>query len=460
MAAALIQSRKGEQELLFNVIGVDLLHEDHYWKIARAITGQAPVSSSDSSIDQIYTQAPLQGNFTATYSETAYQMADVIIVDVNVDVNRVVAGDIREYSVSLDGLRRAITSIGQNMRANSLVLVETTLPPGTTEKVIAPLLRAELKKRQLPEDEFGLAYSFERVMPGNDYLASILAFHRAFAGIDQSSAERVNHFLSSFIDTTNFPLRQLKSTTACEMAKVLENSYRATNIAFIDEWTRFSQEAGVDLYEIVDSIRVRPTHSNIMKPGFGVGGYCLTKDALLGDWSLKNLFHSQSDLDFSRQAIAVNDRMPEQVMGLIEKIFPRVKGIRAALLGVSYRPDVADTRNTPAAYFSDLCLTAGMSLSFHDPLVSFWSERNISISTELDEVNGPGLELLIFALPDKMYQALNAERIQTLFPEATVVIDANDVLSDSTARSLFQRGIRVAGVGKGHWNPYWKVKYA
>ncbi len=457
MTAALVQSRNAKHELNYNIIGVDLLHVEHYWKIARANLGLSPILSRDSSIDKIYTSTTTSGNFTATYHPVAYSMADVIIVDVNVDVDREIAGNISDYKVSLDSLHAAIVVLAQNMKPDALILVETTLPPGTTEKFIAPIIRHELLHRKLPQDDFRLAYAFERVMPGRGYMASILSFYRAFAGIDIKSAVRTRNFLESFVDTVAYPLHELGSTTACEMAKVLENSYRATNIAFIDEWTTFAHQAGVNLYEIVDAIRVRPTHSNIMAPGFGVGGYCLTKDALLGDWSLKNLYDSTENLDFSCQAISVNDRMPEHVMNIISEVYPEPTGISVAILGISYRPDVADTRNTPAAYFSDLCLSAGMLPSYHDPLVTFWIERNIPVVNNFSELSKNGVEVVVFALPSQEYRQLTPETIMNIFPDLRLLIDANNVLTDEVAEMLFQQGIQVAGLGKGHWNHYWRA---
>ena len=121
-------------------------------------------------------------------------------------------------------------------------------------------------------------------MPGAQYLASITDFHRVFAAGTDVARKSVRQFLESFINTGDFPLFELETPTASELAKVLENTFRAVNIALIQEWSELAQAAQVDLFKVIDAIRVRPTHRNIMMPGFGVGGYCLTKDALLADW--------------------------------------------------------------------------------------------------------------------------------------------------------------------------------
>ena len=114
----------------------------------------------------------------------------------------------------------------------------------------------------------------------------------------------------TIISTDEYPLTRLGNTNETEMAKVLENSYRAMNIAFMVEWSRFAEEVGVNLYEVVDAIRMRPTHANLMYPGIGVGGYCLTKDALLASWARQNLIGERQPLSQSESAININDQMP------------------------------------------------------------------------------------------------------------------------------------------------------
>ena len=139
--------------------------------------------------------------------------------------------------------------------------------------------------------------------------------------IDQKSADSVESFLKTIIDTNNCELTRLHHTNATEIAKVLENSYRATNIAFVVEWSRFAEEAGVDLYSIVNAIRVRETHSNLMYPGIGVGGYCLTKDPLLASWSRKHFFDSKAGLNMSTNSVSTNDQMPIFAFNRLVEVF-------------------------------------------------------------------------------------------------------------------------------------------
>ena len=132
------------------------------------------------------------------------------------------------------------------------------------------------------------------------------------------------NFFVRLSSTDEYPLTRLGNTHATEMAKVLENSYRAMNIAFMVEWSRFAEEAGVDIYEVVNAIRMRPTHKNIMLPGLGVGGYCLTKDPLLASWARMNLFGSDEPLDQSETGVHINDQMPILCFSIFAVTIPRI----------------------------------------------------------------------------------------------------------------------------------------
>ena len=158
-------------------------------------------------------------------------------------------------------------------------------------------------------------------MPGPEYINSIKNFYRVYSGIDENSATETEKFLKTIISTKEYPLTKLVNTNATEMAKVLENSYRAMNIAFAVEWSRYAEEAGVNLYEIVNAIRMRPTHSNLMYPGIGVGGYCLTKDPLLASWAKINHFNSNDSLEQSEKGVRINDKMPHYAFDFMKKAF-------------------------------------------------------------------------------------------------------------------------------------------
>jgi nucleotide sugar dehydrogenase len=243
-------------------------------KIADSLNnGIFPIKADDPKIAEYFDAARRRNNFYATVDVAAYAVADVIIVDINLDVCKTndAEGTLDGFNVDLSPFVTAIRMIGLYCRPEVMVLVETTVPPGTCKKVVAPTLKAVLEERGLPSDKIRIGHSYERVMPGPHYIDSIQNFYRVYSGIDKESADAVEAFLKTIIRTDEYPLTRLGSTNATETAKVLENSYRAMNIAFMVEWSRMAEEAGVDLYEVVNAIRQRPTHNNLMFPGIGVG---------------------------------------------------------------------------------------------------------------------------------------------------------------------------------------------
>lgn len=390
----------------YAVIGVDLATPGSWWRVASLRDGVFPLAASDPKIPEFHERAKAQGNFLATADPYAYALADVVIVDVNLDVakNSSVDGELDGYGVDLSGFRAAIATIGAHCRPDALVLVETTVPPGTSEKIVLPTLREALAQRGLSSEALRVGHSYERVMPGPDYIDSIRTFPRVYSGVDDASAEATERFLRTIIDTEKCPLTRLHSTNATEMAKVLENSYRAMNIAFMVEWSRFAEEAGVDIYSVVQAIRVRPTHVNLMLPGIGVGGYCLTKDPLLASWSRQQLFGGSAPLAVSEQAVRINDRMPRFAYEFLAQHVPDLAGRRVLLLGVSYRGDVGDTRFSPVEPFYTRLVGAGAEVLLHDPFVPFWVEQDRAVDAEAAPLLAQSPSVIVVSAGHRMYR--------------------------------------------------------
>lgn len=451
MAAALSNAKTYDGGLLYNVIGVDLADAENYWKIGRINNGKSPVISSDKNMDNAYRNAHDQKNLLATYSEYAYSKADIVVIDIHLDISKKEIGDPYNYSFSFDKYKKAIEVVAQNISENSLVIVETTVPPGTTQRVIYPIFKDIFKKRGLDINKLYLSHSYERVMPGIQYLNSIINFYRVYSGINDISKKKAGNFFESFINTKEYPLFELHSTTASEMSKVLENSFRAMNIAFIQEWTEYAQSANVNLFEVIDAIRVRPTHRNIMLPGFGVGGYCLTKDSLLADWSYNNIFNESNHLEMSLNAVKINDLMPEYAFKLLKGEMSNLARMHVSLLGISYLNGVADTRYTPSHLFYKRCKEEGAIINLHDPIVSFWAEENIDIDTNIESLRSLRHDAAIFAVRHDHYLNLTTKEILYLLNGVKVIIDANNIISDEKAKELSESGVKMIGVGKGHW---------
>jgi UDP-N-acetyl-D-glucosamine dehydrogenase len=420
----------------YAVIGVDLARKDTFWKIKSINEGIFPIFASDPKIEEFYQKSKDKGNFYATFDPFAYSLADAIIVDINLDVQKKsnFDKDLESYDVDLNPFKMAMKAIGKVCKSDVLILVETTVPPGTCQKIVKPTIEACLTERGLPTMMFKLGHSFERVMPGPDYIDSIQNFYRVYSGIDKQSADAIESFLHTIISTEKYPLSRLGSTNATEMAKVLENSYRSMNIAFMVEWSRFAEEAGVNIYELVDAIRMRPTHSNLMYPGIGVGGYCLTKDPLLASWARQNLFGSTEKLDQSEFGVQINDKMPLFSFNFLKKHFcENLLGKRVLLLGVSYRGNVGDTRNTPVEPLYDYLEKEGCIIQIHDPYVNFWEEKQIVVPADLESVIHQEWDIIIFSTShveyknnDLLFEAIVNQK-DTFLLDTVRVLSARDI---------------------------------
>jgi nucleotide sugar dehydrogenase len=435
----------------FFVIGIDLPTPACYWKVAKINSGQVPISSPDRELDRLIRVAACESrNLVASTCQQVYGLADVIVIDVPLSVKERVIEDYQEVHIESRGFEHAVETVGRHMREDALVLVETTVPAGTCERVALPILEEQRRKRGLNSRVY-LAHAYERVMPGPRYVESIRRFWRSFAGIDQPSAERARAFLEAFIETDDFPLCQLADTTSSELGKLLENTYRAVNIALIHEWTLLAEKMNVNLFEVIDGIRVRKgTHDNIRFPGFGVGGYCLTKDSLLAQWAADNLYHADVNLELTLHSLRVNYHMPRHTCDLIvEGAGGSLAGTTVTVCGVAYLANVADSRNSPTEYLVRLLHETGANVLVHDPCINVWDEMpTVEVKKDLNECLRCS-QGVVLAVPHAEYVELSAADLCS--HELTFVVDAQNIINDSTADQLWRSGLCVLGVGKGHW---------
>ena len=438
----------------YAVIGVDLPREDTFWKIKSINDGCFPVVASDPKINEYYEATMKKGNLLATYDPYAYSKADVIIIDINLDVQKQSSdiGNLEGFDVDLSGFKNAIKEIGKYCRKDVFILVETTVPPGTCQNIVQPLISEGLASRGLKVDKFKVGHSYERVMPGPNYIDSIENFYRVYSGVDEKSEEEAENFLKTIISTEHYPLTKLESTNASEMSKVLENSYRAMNIAFMVEWSRFAEKSGVNLYEVVDAIKMRPTHQNMMYPGIGVGGYCLTKDPLLASWAAQNFFNYSDGLKQSEVGVRINDMMPlfafEFLKTHVNQDELRNKNI--LLLGISYRSNVADTRYTPVEVFYKLLQKNSSQIYLHDPFVRYWEEMKFEIEQDYKVLFKNQIDVVIITTGHSAYQ--DEHLIDCLMNfDKLLILDTVGLMSDRLIDKLSTKHI-VRVLGRGDLN--------
>jgi len=443
MAVAVAMAENSRSEPIYEVVGVDLPTNSGLQRIASLNNGVFPFPTSDGQLTKSLKKVINNGSFYATVDESVYCDADIIVVDIHLDIpfrNEEPVLEFKEFE-------QAMSVIGKNAKPGALVVIETTVPPGTCRKIVRPILTKELAVRSLPANSIFLAHSYERVMPGENYLNSIINFWRVFAADDEKSADLCRNFLSDFINVKKYPLTQLSSTLSSETAKVMENTYRAANIAFVDEWTKYAEEVGVDLFEIIDAIKVRPTHSNIKFPGLGVGGYCLTKDPAFTPAAANQLLNKKDlHFPFAKLTIETNNSMPIHVFTKLKYLLNgNFEGTRILVCGISYRQNVGDTRYSPSETLIHQIRDEGSEVVVHDPYVKFWEQSGEYLLTELPSLET--FDAVVLCVQHDEY--VNLDYLGWLEGSSLILLDANNILSRINREAIRKLGITVESVGRG-----------
>jgi len=462
------------------VIGMQRPSTRSFWKIPLFNRGISPIKAEDPEVAPMIERCVnKKQTMTATFTYDALKLADVLVVDVQCDFLKQELGNLRSGYADISALETSFKKIGEKISPHCLVLIETTVPPGTTEYVAYPLLKKAFRTRGI-DDEPLLAHSFERVMPGKDYVRSIRDFWRVCSGINRKAREKVTEFLSDILNVDEFPLTVLDRPIESETCKIVENSYRATILAFLHEWSLFAETNGVDLIKVTNAIKVRPTHSNIIFPGPGIGGYCLPKDGGLGLWADKHLMGFENDIfKITPQAIDINDTRGLHAARLVRDALRNMGRIVAAsqvtVLGVSYREDVGDTRYSGSEIVARKLTEMGAEVKAHDPYVQHWWElekqdtypavgaswsrffRNqedlskFRMSADLEEAL-KNSDAVVLAVRHKAYLELDPDEVVRMVGSPLAVVDCFGILDDATIERYFELGCEVKGLGRGHIN--------
>ena len=461
------------------VIGMQRPSTRSFWKIPYINKGIAPVEAEDPEVAPLIERCVKEKKtLIATFTHEALALADVVIVDVQCDYFKETFGDVRQGHADIAALEASLKIIGEKIKPECLVLIETTVPPGTTEYVAYPIIKKAFGKRGLSEAEPLLAHSFERVMPGRNYVASVRDFWRVCSGINEKARERVRVFLSQILNVEKYPLTVLDRPIESETCKIVENSYRATTLAFLDEWSVFAERNGVDLIKVIDAIKIRPTHSNMIFPGPGIGGYCLPKDGGLGVWAYHTLMGFEDKVfKITPAAIDINDtrslRVPQQVRDALRNMGKIVAASKVALLGASYRQGVGDTRYSGSEIIVRKLAEMGAEIAVNDPYVKHWWElekqdsypapdhsmkRFFRNQDKLDETRieadlSKALEFadaVIFAVRHQEYLELDPDEVVKMIGRPAAIVDCFGLLDDKKIRRYFELGCEVKGLGRGH----------
>jgi len=385
-------------------------------------------------------------------------------------------------------LRQACEQVGRYLQPETLVIIESTVAPGTTQNVVQPILEREsglkagrgrqgdTERGRGGEKCFYLAFSYERVMPGKllDFLVNM---PRVVGGIDEESTRRAVELYRHIVKKEITPTDVLTA----EMAKVVENAYRDVNIAFANEVALACERMGVDVYEVRRLINAR--HDRHMHlPGAGVGGHCLPKDPWLLKYGVetyggepRNTKHETrtsnqriselvSELELIELARRINDSMPLHMAELVEEALAEagcsLAGARVAVLGVAYLEDADDTRNTPAVPLIRALLEQGAEVIAHDPYVQerewqlAWGEEEpVPLVVELEAAlkdadcavvvtrHKPYMALAVEGNPEGEGLACMKELMRT-----PVLVDGRNLFD---AHACARAGLTYRGIGKG-----------
>ncbi len=460
------------------VVGMQRPSIRSYWKIPVLNRGISPVISEDQELSPMIKRCVLdKKTLTATFVYEVLSLADVVVVDIQCDYLKESLGNVHNGHADMSPLEESLSIMAEHITPDTLVLIETTVAPGTTEQIAYPIIKKVFQKRGIKKDPL-LAHSFERVMPGKNYVASIRDFWRVCSGINKQARNRVVRFLNEVINTKDYPLTVLDKPIESETAKIIENSFRATILAFLDEWSLFAERNGVDLIKVINAIKARPTHSNIIFPGPGIGGYCLPKDGGLGVWAYKHIHGFEDDIfKITPLAININDTRALHVAQLTRDALRNMsRPIAAAdilVLGASYREDVGDTRYSGSELIVRKLTEMGAELKVHDPYLTHWWEferqdtypkkgysmsrffhnqeklSNLTIEPNLTKAL-KGADAIILAVRHKQYLELTPDEIVKKAGNTVAVIDCFGILDDDKIRRYFELGCEVKGLGRGH----------
>lgn len=434
----------------FRVTGVQRRSERSGWKIERLNGGECPFDGDEPGLaDLLHRVAVEKKTFHVTDDASVCREADVILIEVQTPTD----GD---HVPHYESLREVSAQAGRHLQPGTLVIIESTVAPGTTQHVVQPILEQESGLEG--GSGFSLAFSYERVMPGK-LLEYITDFPRVVGGIDAESTRRAVDLYRHIVREEITPAGALTA----EMAKVVENAYRDVNIAFANEVALACERMGVDVFEMRELINARPDrHMHI--PGAGVGGHCLPKDSWLLKYGIETYGATvqggrgadgqESGLQLIPLAREINDGMPGHMVALIEDGLAEagraLAGARVALLGVSYLENADDTRNTPAAALARLLQARGAEVIAHDPYVreADWQRAlgdgvKVPLTDDLWQALD-GADCAALVTRHREYEALDLGRLKDAMGGSVLVDGRNAFGSDVCV----QVGLVYRGIGK------------
>jgi UDP-N-acetyl-D-glucosamine dehydrogenase len=306
-----------------------------------------------------------KGTLDATTSFKPLKDIDIIIICVPTPLKM-------KYQPDISFVREAIKSVAENMKKKSLIILESTTYPGTTEEVILPIFE---KKGLKHGEDFYLCFSPERIDPGNKAFP-VQKIAKIVGGVNNEAAQLAKIAYEAVIAKV-IPISSVK---VAETAKLLENTFRLVNIALIDEITMMAEKLGINIWEVIDAAKTKPFGFMPFYPGPGVGGFCIPKDPMYLYWTAKKFGFKSRFIKLSQGIIS---SMPGYVVQRLEAVLKKrgklLRGASVLVCGVTYKKDVKDLRKSPALDIIQLLQRSGSKVSYHDPMIPYLKLDGINL---------------------------------------------------------------------------------
>ncbi|MFC0865147.1 nucleotide sugar dehydrogenase [Sphaerimonospora cavernae] len=355
--------------------------------------------------------AMVSSGFTATLDPSVLARSSTIVVCVPTPLDD-------DHRPDLSAVEGAVSAIAERLRPGTLVVLESTTWPGTTDELVRPIL--ERKSGMIAGEDFHLAFSPERIDPGNPKFG-LRNTPKVVGGYTSACRDRAAAFYARFVER----VVPVSGTREAEMAKLLENTYRHVNIALVNEMAIFCDELGVNLWEAIEAASTKPFGFQKFLPGPGVGGHCIPVDPSYLSYTVRKLGYPFRFVELAQE---INERMPSYVVTRVQRLLNRdrkaVNGSRVLLLGVTYKPDIGDQRETPAVPVAEALLELGADLAYCDPYVTEWAVegRTIPRAEDLAEaVEAADITVLL-----QQHSVFDMDVVEN---RARLVLDTRGVLS-------------------------------
>ena len=344
-------------------------------------------------------------NFTATSDSSKLANCNNVVISVPTPLT--------DYQPDLSYVISAAKAVGENLVKNQVIILESTTYPGTTIEVLIPNL--EKYSGLKAGDDFFVGYSPERIDPGNQEW-KFKNTPKVISGIDANSLEKIKIFYESIIDETVI----VNGTKEAEMVKLLENTYRHVNIALINELAMLCKMLEIDIWEVVNAAKTKPFGFQSFTPGPGVGGHCIPVDPEYLSFKTRQI---GKPVRFVELAQEINNSMPSYVVTRISELLNSkdkiLKNSKILILGVAYKKDISDMRESPALDIIELLIEKNSDVSFYDPFVDNVVISDTNVTKELSVGNFKNYDMLLVLTPHTQFADINFEEFENIVFDTT-----------------------------------------